>query len=104
MNWSFLFGINGQPELIRTSGALGLVCFVFSVIGFQAWALCAGDHFDVVAFCAAFSGGLAVVYTSISASTALKDRQGATAKVISQTGAVPTAPPAGPPVPVEPKE
>jgi hypothetical protein len=45
-----------------------------------------GEHFDIVAFCAAFPGGLAVAYASIAGSAAIKDRNVATAtKVISDT-------------------
>jgi hypothetical protein len=99
---SALRGINGEPELIRTAGAFGLFCYVVGALVFQAWAMHRGDHFDVVAFCAAFPGGLAVAYGSIAGAAALKDRQVATATVIRETGAVPAPPPAGPQVPVEP--
>lgn len=99
-----LRGISGEFELIRTAGAFGLFCYVVGALVFQGWAMARGDHFDIIAFCAAFPGGLAVAYGSIAGAAAIKDRNAATAKIISETGAVPTAPPAGPQVPTEPKE
>jgi len=98
---SVIRGVNGEPEIIRAAGAFGVFCYVIGALVFQGWALIKGDHFDIVAFCAAFPGGLAVAYGSIAGAAALKDRQVATAKVISETGAVPVPPPLGPAVPVE---
>jgi hypothetical protein len=81
-----LRGISCEFELIRTAGAFGLFCYVVGALTFQGWAMWRGEHFDIVAFCAAFPGGLAVAYASIAGSAAIKDRNVATAtKVISDT-------------------
>lgn len=73
-------GIGGEPEIIRTSGAFGLVAFVLSVIGFTIWHMAAGKDFDVIAYCASFSGGLVAIYGAVAGAVALKDRNVATAK------------------------
>jgi uncharacterized membrane protein YeaQ/YmgE (transglycosylase-associated protein family) len=96
---SAIRGANGEPEIIRTTGALGVIGYVLGALFFQAWAMHKGDHFDIVAFCAAFPAGLALAYGAIAGAAALKDRNVATAKIIADTGAVPTKPPAGPAVP-----
>jgi hypothetical protein len=82
-------GINGEPEIIRTTGAFGVFSYVVGALAFQAWALHRGDHFDIVAFCASFPGGLALAYGAISGAAALKDRNVAVAQTVSSTGAMP---------------
>lgn len=97
-----LRGISGEFELNRVVGAFGGFAYVIGTHAFVGWNLWAGREFDLVAYCAAFPGGLAVVVGAIAGAVAWKDKGVASAKVIEQTGAVPVAPPAGPPVPVEP--
>jgi hypothetical protein len=96
-------GIGGEFELIRSVGALGVVVYVIGANAFVAWNMAMGEKFNVTEYCLAFPGGLAVAYGAIAGAAAYKDRGAATAKVISETGAVPAPPPAGPPVPVEPQ-
>lgn len=97
---SALKGIGGQYELNRLVGAFGGVAYVIGAVGLTAYDVMErGREFDIVAFCAAFPGGLAVVVGAIAGAVAWKDRGVATAKVISETGAIPAPPPAGPAVP-----
>jgi hypothetical protein len=84
-----LKGINGEFELIRTTGAFGLFCYVVGALAFQAWAMARGDHFDIIAFCAAFPAGLAVAYGAIAGAAALKDRNVAVAQTVRDTGSMP---------------
>lgn len=73
-------GVGGEPEIIRTSGAFGLVAYVLSTIAFTGWNMSRGEQFDVTAFCLAFSGGLVAIYGAIAGAVALKDRNVATAR------------------------
>jgi hypothetical protein len=84
-----LRGISGEPELIRTTGAFGVFCYVLGALTFQAWAMSRGDHFDIIAFCAAFPGGLAVAYGAIAGAASLKDRNVAVAQTVRDTGSLP---------------
>lgn len=84
-----LRGISGEPEIIRTAGAFGFVCYVIGALGFQGWAMARGDHFDIVAFCAAFTGGLAVAYGAIAGAASIKDRNVAVAQTVRDTGSMP---------------
>ena len=99
-----LKGLSGEYELTRVVGALGGIAYIVGAHAFVAWNLIDGREFDLVAYCTAFPGGLAIAVGAIAGGAAWKDRGVATAKVIAETGAVPAAPPAGPPVPVEQKE
>lgn len=94
-----LKGIGGEFELNRLVGAFGGISYVIGANAFVAWSMAKGREFDIVAYCTAFPGGLAVVVGAIAGAVAWKDKGVASAKVIEQTGAVPAAPPAGPPVP-----
>lgn len=78
--FSIIKGVGGEPEIIRTSGAFGLIAYVASVIWFQAWNIGNGHPFDVTAFCLAFSGGLVAIYGSIAGAAALKDKYVTAAK------------------------
>lgn len=90
---------NGEFEINRVIGALGSLSYVVGANLFVAWdVLVKGREFDVTAYCLAFPGGLGVAVGSIGVAVAVKDRGVATAKIITDTGAVPTAPPAGPSV------
>jgi len=100
-----LKGIGGQYELNRLVGAFGGITYVIAAPTLVAWDVVAkGREFDIVAFCAAFPGGLGVVVGAIAGAVAWKDKGVASAKVIEQTGAVPVAAPDGPRVPASPME
>lgn len=75
-----LRGIGGEPEIIRTVGAFGVVAYVIGGLVFQGWNMVAGRPFDVVAFCAAYPAGLAAAVGAVAGSVALKDKGVASAK------------------------
>jgi uncharacterized membrane protein AbrB (regulator of aidB expression) len=105
MNLSnMLKGLGGEFEINRVVGALGSVVYIVGAHGFVGWNMWHGEKFNLTEYCIAFPGGLAVCVGAIAGAVALKDRQVATAQIIRDTGAVPTAPPAGPPVPTEPPQ
>ena len=82
MNLSnMLKGIGGEPELVRTLGAVGVAAYIVSGISFQAWNMIRGVPFDVVAFCTAFPAGLAVAIGAAAGAVAIKDKAVAGAKV-----------------------
>lgn len=94
---SALKGIGGEFELNRVVGAIGGLAYINGALAFVAWdVMVKGRPFDLIAFCAAFPGGLAVIVAAIAGAVSVKDRGVATAKVIETTGAIPAAPPAGP--------
>lgn len=97
-----LRGMGGEFEINRVVGAIGGVAYILFANVFVAWNMVKGREFNVTEYCLAFPGGLAVIVGAIAGAVAVKDRNVATAQVIRDTGAVPTPPPAGPPVPVEP--
>ena len=86
-------GINGSPELNRVVGAFLGLCYGAGAIGFTIWNMREGREFDVVAWCAAFSGGAAVIVGGTAGAIAIKDRGVATSKVIEATGSKPATPP-----------
>lgn len=93
---------NGEYEINRVIGAIGSMAYIIGTHAFVGWdVFVRGREFDVTAYCLAFPGGLGVCVGAIAGAVALKDRGVATAKIIANTGAVPTAAPAGPQVPVE---
>lgn len=98
---SALKGIGGEYELNRVVGALLGVSYALGALVFTAWNMAEGREFDVVAWCAAFAGGAAVITGGTAGAVGWKDQKVATAKVIQETGAVPAPPPAGPRVPTE---
>lgn len=86
-----LRGIGGQYELNRLVGFFGGAVYVLSAPSFVAYeVLWLGKDFDITAYCLAFSGGIAAIVTGTAGAVAIKDRNVASAKVIAQTGAVPT--------------
>ena len=95
-----LRGISGEFEVQRVLGAIGTLTYTAAVPLFVAVGVIKDT--SVTEFCLAFPGGMAACIGATAGAIALKDRQVAIAKVTAQTGAVPVAPPAGPPVPVEP--
>lgn len=91
--WSInnaLKGIGGEFELSRLVGAFGGVVFIVSTPAFTAWWIANGHDFDVTAFCLSFSAGIAAISGGTAVAVAHKDKNVASAKVIAQTGAVPT--------------
>lgn len=96
---SILKTATGEFEINRVVGAFGSLAYIVGTHVFMAYDVFIKDRpFDVTAYCLAFPGGLAVAVGAIAGAVTLKDRGVATAKVINQTGAIPTPPPAGPPV------
>ena len=86
-----LRGISGEYELSRLVGFFGGIVYVIGThifVGYEVFWL--GREFDVTAYCLAFPGGLAVVAGGTAGAVAWKDKAVASAKVIAQTGAVPT--------------
>lgn len=82
-----LRGISGEPELIRTLGAVGILGYILGGLGFEVWNMARGVTFDIVAFCAAYPAGLAAAIAGVAGATAIKDRNVATAQAIqSATG------------------
>lgn len=86
-----LRGIGGEFELNRVVGALGGVTYIAGAHAFVAWHIARGGQFDLIAYCAAFPGGLGVVVGSIAGAVALKDRQVAAAKVTEASTAATNA-------------
>ncbi len=104
MTWTTaLRGAGGNIELNRLVGFVGGLTYIAGAHAFIAYDMLAnGRDFDIVAYCAAFPTGLAIVAGGTAAAVALKDRQVATAGVIERTGAVPAPPPEGPKAHLEP--
>lgn len=92
MSWtSVLRGRGDRVELNRLVGFVGGMSYIAGAHAFIAWdMLHNGRGFDIVAYCAAFPAGLAIVAGGTAAAVAIKDRNVATAKVIEDTGALPT--------------
>lgn len=95
-----LRGIGGEYEITRVLGGFGALAYCVCLNIFVAWELVKnGREFDLIAYCAAFPGGLVVIIGAAAGSAAIKDRGVASSKVIERTGAIPTKPPAGPQAP-----
>ena len=87
---NMLKGIGGEPEVIRTLGAIGVLAYIMGGLGFQTWSMIQGHEFDIVAFCTAFPGGLGVAIGAAAGAVALKDRSVASARVTeAQAGQTP---------------
>lgn len=98
---SALKGINGTFEVSRLIGGIGGLVYVIGThvfIGYEV--MWRGEDFDIINYCLAFPTGLAAIGGGTAASVALKDRNVASAKVITETGTVPAKPTEGPRVPV----
>lgn len=89
-----LKGANGNYEINRVVGALGGLSYIVAAPAFMWWHMSRGAEFDVTAFCLAYAGGLATLGIGTGAAVALKDRNVAHAKVVSETGSRPADPPA----------
>lgn len=94
-----LRGITGEFEIQRVLGALGTTIYSVTAPVFVATGTLA--NVTLTEFCLAYPTGLAACIGACAGAIALKDRNVASATVITQTGAVPAPPPAGPPVPVQ---
>lgn len=88
-----LKGIGGTYEVQRVLGALGTITYVVSVPVFVSTGIISGV--SVTEFSLAYPAGLAACIGATAGAIALKDRNVASAKIIEQTGAVPTRPVAG---------
>lgn len=88
-----LKGIGGEFEIQRVLGAFGTIVYIVMAPAL-VWAGKVTASFD--SFCIAYPAGIAACLAATAGSIALKDRQVATAKVISETGAKPADPPAMP--------
>lgn len=89
-----LKGIGGGYEINRVVGAFGAVVYVIGAhvfLGYEVWWL--GKEFDLNTYCLTFPTGLGIAVGAIAGAVALKDRQVANAKVISETNSQPATPP-----------
>lgn len=84
-----LKGIGGEFEVQRVLGAFGTVVYIVTAPAL-VWAGKVTASFD--SFCIAYPAGIAACLAATAGSIALKDRQVATAKIISETGADPRRP------------
>ena len=89
-----LKGIGGEYEVQRVLGAFGTL--TYSITGPVFIAVGIIKDVSLTEFSLAFPAGLAACIGATAGSIALKDRNVAVSKVVEETGAVPTAPPAGP--------
>lgn len=96
---SALKGIGGDYEVQRVLGAFGTLTYSIAAPAFMGLDIIKGV--SLTEFCLAYPSGLAACIGATAGAIALKDRQVAMAKVVSETGAVPAPPPAGPKVPTE---
>jgi hypothetical protein len=84
---NILRGITGHLEITRVLGALGVLIYLLAVhvfVGYTVFYL--GKAFDVVAYCAAFPAGFAIIIGTVSAAAGIKDRNVAAAQVTRDTG------------------
>lgn len=93
--FNMLKGIGGEYEVQRVLGALGTSAYTAAVPAFVAFGTI--KNVSVTEFCLAYPAGLAACIGATAGAIRLKDQGVANAKVTEQTGAVPVAPPAGPP-------
>ncbi len=88
-DWTSAFkGANGDYEVNRFVGGVGVLVYVVSVPAFVAWNMAEGRAFDIIAFCAAYPTGLGVAIGSIAGAVAIKDRNVAKAKTETAAAAV----------------
>lgn len=94
-----LRGIGGEYEITRVLGGFGCMAYCVCANTFIGWGVIVnGKDFDIVAYCTVFPIGLTAIMGAAAGAASLKDRNVAKSKVIEETGRVPTAPPAGPPI------
>ena len=86
MNWSFLKGVTGEPEIGRVSLAIGGLFAVISPIAFEIFEIGWNHgHFDVTAWCAAYPGGLVLLFGGSAFAIGNKDKAVASARAIQGT-------------------
>ncbi len=91
---NMLHGIGGEFEINRVVGAFGAATYVVGAHVFVAWDMLYNHRpFELVAYCAAFPAGLAIVVGAIAGAVSIKDRNVATATVVRETGALPASAP-----------
>lgn len=84
---NILKGINGEFEITRSLGALGVVIYLIvpnGLIIYHCWYL--QKTFDIVAYCAAFPTGLGVAIAAVGITAGVKDRNVAVAKAAASNG------------------
>ena len=89
-----LRGHTGSFEINRVVGAFGALFYIVGThvfVGYEVFYL--GKDFDLVNYCVFFPGGLAALGLGTAGAVAIKDRNVATAKVVSETGSQPATPP-----------
>lgn len=86
-----LKGIGGEYEVQRILGAFGSLVYIVSAPAL-VWAGKITASFD--SFCLAYPTGIAACITATAGAIAIKDRNVATAKVVTATGSNPATPPA----------
>lgn len=94
-----LKGHAGTFEVNRVVGAFGALFYIVGThvfVSYEVFWLEKG--FDLTAYCLAFPGGLAALGLGTGAAVAIKDRNVATAKVVSETNSQPATPPEPAPV------
>ena len=95
-----LKGIGGEYEVTRTIGLVGGFAYIAGALIFVAVDQHKTGSFDLTEFCLVFPPGLAAIIAAAAGGARWKDTGVAKARVIEQTGAVPTPPPVGPRVPL----
>ena len=86
-----LRGIGGEYEVNRLIGAFGASTYIIGANAFVCYdVFWMKRAFDITAYCLAFPSGLGVAVGAIAGAVAWKDQKVASAKVIEQTGAIPT--------------
>lgn len=76
-----LKGPQGEPEINRIVGAVGVLTYIITAPAFVAWDMSRGHAFDVALFCASYPGGLLVAMGAVAGAVAIKDRNVASARV-----------------------
>jgi hypothetical protein len=84
-----LKGISGEYEVVRTVGAFGVLIYAMTGAGVTIYIAIIKQTFDIVAFCTAFPGGLAVAIGAVAGAVAVKDRNVSTAIVTRSTAEPP---------------
>ncbi len=88
---NILKGISDEFEINRVVGAFGAGAYIIAAhifLGYEVFWL--HREFDLQTYCLVYPTGLGVAVAAIAGAVAIKDRNVASAKVIAQTGAVPT--------------
>jgi hypothetical protein len=92
---NILKGIGGEFEITRVLGSVGVLAYIVCAhvfVGYEVFYM--NKEFDIVAYCTAFPGGLAVAVGAIVTAAGIKDRNVAAAQTVAATGSQPAVPPA----------